>query len=58
VFHVITDEGWREAMIEIESLRAQMVSGTLLPAERERVRKKLSGRLFRLGYLIKPMGEA
>jgi len=55
---VITDEDWREAIIEIESLRAQMVSDTLLSAERERVRKKLSGRLFRLGYRIKPMGEA
>ena len=55
---MITDEDWREAIIEIESLRAQMVSDTLLSAERERVRKKLSGRLFRLGYRIKPMGEA
>ena len=54
---MITDKEWSDAVAEIESLRFQLVNNIMPPAEREDIRKKLSGRLFRLGYRIKPMGE-
>lgn len=53
----MTGKEWQEAIAEIERLHFQLVNTITPLAEREAIRKKLSGRLFRLGYRIKPLGE-